>query len=73
MKLMQCGCHCIKCDSIDLISKKIRKTSSVALFFSLDFDGYYGMHHTCRKCNTHFDHLEGEVFDFCKTCNYKSS
>ncbi|MEE8178569.1 MAG: hypothetical protein V3T63_01170 [Nitrosopumilaceae archaeon] len=35
-------------------------------------DGYYDMHHTCRKCNTHFDHLEGIVFDFCETCNYQS-
>jgi hypothetical protein len=33
-------------------------------------DGYFDMHHTCKKCNTHFDHLEGDVFDSCENCNY---
>ena len=23
-------------------------------------------------CNAHFDHLEGDVFEDCKICNYKS-
>ena len=61
---MQCGCHCIKCGSTELISNQTSKTES---------DGYFGMHHTCKKCNTHFDHLEGEVFISCKICGYESS
>jgi predicted nucleic acid-binding Zn-ribbon protein len=31
------------------------------------------MHHTCNKCKTHFDHLEGEIFDSCEKCNYMVS
>ena len=61
---MQCGCHCIKCGSTDLKSERIGKIES---------DGYFDMHHTCRKCNVHFDHLEGDVFGSCKICGYKSS
>ena len=64
MDFMQCGCHCIKCGSTDLKSKQVGKTES---------DGYFDMHHTCRKCNVHFDHLEGDVFDSCKVCGYESS
>jgi hypothetical protein len=61
---MQCGCHCIKCGSTDLIANQIGK---------VERDGYSDMHHTCRKCNVHFDHLEGDVFESCKICNYKSN
>jgi len=61
---MQCGCHCIKCGSVDLKSEQVGEKES---------DGYFDMHHTCRKCNAHFDHLEGDVFDSCKVCGYKSS
>ena len=64
MDSMQCGCHCIKCGSTDLKSEQVDKIES---------DGYFDMHHTCRKCNVHFDHLEGDVFDSCKVCGYKSS
>jgi hypothetical protein len=64
MDLMQCGCHCIKCGSTDLKSEQVSKIES---------DGYFDMHHTCRKCNVHFDHLEGDVFDICKVCGYESS
>ncbi|MBI1828192.1 MAG: hypothetical protein HY222_07950 [Thaumarchaeota archaeon] len=64
MDLMQCGCHCIKCGSTDLKSEQVGEIES---------DGYFDMHHTCRKCNVHFDHLEGDVFDFCKVCGYESS
>ncbi len=64
MDFMQCGCHCIKCGSIDLKSEQVSEIES---------DGYFDMHHTCRRCNVHFDHLEGDVFDSCKICGYKSS
>ncbi len=59
---MECGCHCIKCKSTELESIQVGKVGN---------DGYFDMHHTCKKCNTHFDHLEGDVFDDCKICNYK--
>ena len=64
MNFMQCSCHCIKCGSTDLKSEQVGKIES---------DGYFDMHHTCRKCNVHFDHLEGDVFDSCKICDYESS
>ena len=63
MDFMQCGCHCIKCGSTDLRSEQVGKIES---------DGYFDMHHTCRKCNVHFDHLEGDVFASCKICGYES-
>ena len=47
---IQCGCHCIKCGSAKLESKQVGKTEE---------DGYFGMHYTCKECDTHFDHLEG--------------
>lgn len=61
--LMECNCHCIKCHGVDLDSKRVGQIES---------DGYYSMHHTCKSCNTHFDHLEGEVFDACDICNYSN-
>ena len=61
---MNCGCHCIKCKSTELESKRIGEIQK---------DGYFDMHHTCQKCNAHFDHLEGDVFDICDICNYKAS
>lgn len=61
---MQCGCHCIKCGSTNLVSKR---TSEV------ENDGYFDMHHTCNACHTHFDHLEGDVFEFCAKCGYGTS
>ena len=61
---MKCGCHCIKCKSTELESNQVGKVEN---------DGYFDMHHTCQKCNTHFDHLEGNTFDDCKICNYKSN
>jgi len=36
-------------------------------------DGYFDMHHTCKQCNTHFDHLDGEIFSQCEKCKYFSS
>ena len=53
---IECGCHCIKCNSTNLESNKIGTTEK---------DGYFDMHHTCQKCNTHFDHLDGEIFLNC--------
>ncbi len=61
---VQCGCHCIKCGSTKLESKRVGKTEE---------NGYFDMHHTCKECDTHFDHLEGETFDSCKLCNYKTN
>lgn len=61
---MQCGCHCIKCGSTDLITNQIGEIES---------DGYFDMHHTCKKCKIHFDHLEGDVFESCKVCSYDSN
>jgi len=61
---MECGCHCIKCDCIDLESNQTGEIKD---------DGYFDMHHTCKKCNTHFDHLEGKVFDLCEICSYSSN
>ena len=59
---MDCGCHCIKCKSTELESNR---TSIV------EKDGYFDMHHTCKKCFVHFDHLDGTIFENCKICNYK--
>ena len=40
---------------------------------STEKDGYFDMHHTCQQCNTHFDHLDGEIFLNCLKCNYSSN
>lgn len=61
---MSCGCHCIKCGSINLESKQVGK---------IEPDGYFDMHHTCYECHTHFDHLEGKTFDSCEVCDFESN
>ena len=61
---MSCSCHYIKCKSTELESKRIGEIQK---------DGYFDMHHTCKKCNVHFDHLEGNTFDVCDICNYKAN
>ena len=61
---MECGCHCIKCGYTDLESSQTGE---------IEGDGYFDIHHTCKKCNTHFDHLEGKVFDLCEICGYNSN
>lgn len=61
---MECGCHCIRCGDTNLNSKQVSEVEE---------DGYYGMHHTCRKCNAHFDHLEGVIFEKCEICGYEST
>jgi len=58
---IECGCHCIKCKSTNLESNRIGQVEK---------DGYFDMHHTCKQCNTHFDHLDGEIFSNCQKCNY---
>ena len=60
---MDCGCHCIKCGNTGLESKKVSESED---------DGYFDMHHTCKSCNTHFDHLDGEIFSNCEKCNFSS-
>lgn len=60
--IVQCGCHCMKCGSTKLESNEVSKTEE---------DGYVDMHHTCQECNTHFDHLEGVIFEICIICDYK--
>jgi len=61
---MGCGCHCISCGSVELESNQVGK---------IEDDGYFDMHHTCRKCKTHFDHLEGNILESCNICDYKTS
>ena len=61
---IECGCHCIKCKSTELESNKVGK---------IEEDGYFDMHHTCKKCGTHFDHLDGEIFSSCEKCQYNIS
>jgi len=61
---IECGCHCIKCGSTDIESNRVSQ---------IEKDGYFDMHHTCNKCTTHFDHLEGMTFDKCEKCQYKIS
>ena len=60
---MKCGCHCINCKSTDIESNQVGLVED---------DGYFDMHHTCKKCNTHFDHLDGEIFSSCEKCNFSS-
>ncbi|MYB30246.1 MAG: hypothetical protein F4Y18_04330 [Cenarchaeum sp. SB0663_bin_5] len=55
----KCGCRCIRCKSTDLTSQKVGPTEQ---------DGYYDMHHTCKTCGTHFDHLDGTIFETCTKC-----
>ncbi len=33
-------------------------------------DGYLDIHHTCKDCGAHFDHLDGTVFEKCEICSY---
>jgi hypothetical protein len=61
---IECGCHCIKCGSTDIESIQVSQ---------IEKDGYFDMHHTCNMCITHFDHLEGIIFDKCEKCEYKIS
>lgn len=51
------------CKNQFLDSKKIGKTEK---------DGYFDLHHTCKKCKTHFNHLDGQIISNCKICNFLS-
>jgi hypothetical protein len=59
---MKCGCRCITCKS-----QKLESFAFVAP------DGLEDMHHTCLTCRTHFNHLDGEIYSTCQTCNYFST
>lgn len=56
---MECNCRCINCKGSNLNSND----------FKAD-DGYVDSHHTCMTCGTHFNHLDGEQFEFCSICDY---
>ena len=57
-----CGCHCIKCGGTSMSTHIINNQHP---------DGQVDIHHTCLDCNTHFDHLERDIFKVCSECNYK--
>jgi uncharacterized CHY-type Zn-finger protein len=56
---MICGCRCIKCKSQQLES-----------FSFVATDGFDEMHHACLSCGIHFNHLDGDTYITCQTCNY---
>lgn len=56
---IHCGCRCIVCKGQKLTGKSFTAP-----------DGYLDIHHTCKDCNAHFDHLDGTVFVKCEICNY---
>ncbi|MGI0023634.1 MAG: hypothetical protein ACREA4_00640 [Nitrososphaera sp.] len=33
-------------------------------------DGYQDIHHTCRSCGIHFNHLDGEKYANCSICQF---
>ena len=57
--IMVCGCRCVSC-----------KSQNLAGFEFKGIDGLDEMHHTCLSCGRHFDHLDGEAYRVCITCNY---
>lgn len=58
--IIHCGCRCIKCKSPDLLSNRFMAE-----------DKYEDIHHTCRICNTHFNHMDGEIYNGCIICKFK--
>ncbi len=56
---MICNCRCMNCKSSYLESKDF-----------LAEDGCKDIHHTCKNCGIHFNHLDGEQFKTCTICNY---
>jgi len=46
------------------------KSSSLDSKSFLANDGFEDIHHTCRNCGSHFNHLDGEQFKICAICNY---
>jgi predicted Zn-ribbon and HTH transcriptional regulator len=57
---MKCGCRCVHCKSNDLESFTVPLEND-------DFD----IHHTCRGCGIHFNHLDGETYEKCDKCAYE--
>ncbi len=58
---MICSCRCMNCKSSNLEYKEF-----------LAEDGFQDIHHTCKNCGIHFNHLDGEQFGTCKICNFYS-
>ncbi len=56
---MICSCRCMNCKSSNLEQKEF-----------LAEDGFQDIHHTCKNCGIHFNHLDGEQFRICKICNF---
>ena len=56
---MICSCRCMNCKSSNLDYKEF-----------LAEDGFQDIHHTCKNCGIHFNHLDGEQFENCKICNF---
>jgi hypothetical protein len=59
LEIIQCGCRCIVCKGQKLEGKSFTAP-----------DGYLDIHHTCKDCGAHFDHLDGTVFEKCVICSY---
>jgi hypothetical protein len=59
---MICSCRCMNCKSSFLESKGF-----------LADDGFEDIHHTCKECGIHFNHLDGEQYEICSVCNYSQT
>ncbi len=57
--MITCGCRCIGCKSRELDSNSFAAS-----------DGYQDIHHTCRSCGIHFDHLDGGKYEKCSICQF---
>lgn len=58
---MECNCRCINC-----------KSPKLEYFGFKAKDGFDDIHHTCKICKTHFNHLDGETYKECKICNFNT-
>lgn len=56
---MYCNCRCMSCKSPDLDNSEF-----------IAPDGFNEVHHTCKDCGTHFNHLDGDTYDSCIECNF---
>ncbi len=61
--MTSCGCRCIRCKATGLSTQTLARVHA---------DGEPDMHHTCKECNAHFDHLEGDIFESCTECGYRT-
>src|SRR5215212_10433217 len=57
--VISCGCRCIECKGQQLKS-----------YHFVGQDGYDDIHHTCKLCGTHFNHLDGETYSKCEICKF---